>query len=97
MQEENLIENSRRMGEVLLEELRAIQARLPVVGDVRGIGLFSVLELVSDRTTRAPLDAPTMGTIKARLLQDGLSTFVNKNLVFACPPLCILATSCCTG
>ena len=86
---ENLIENSRRMGEVLLEELRAIQSRLPVVGDVRGIGLFSVLELVSDRTTRAPLDTPTMGKIKSRLLQDGLSTFVNKNMVFACPPLCI--------
>jgi taurine--2-oxoglutarate transaminase len=86
---ENLIENSRRMGEVLLEELRAIQSRLPVVGDVRGIGLFSVLELVSDRTTRTPLDPATMGKIKTRLLQEGLSTFVNKNLVFACPPLCI--------
>ncbi len=88
-EQDDLIENSRRLGEVLLEELRAIQSRLPVVGDVRGIGLFSVLELVSDRTTRAPLDAATMGKIKTRLLQDGLSTFVNKNMVFACPPLCI--------
>ena len=85
---DDLVENSRRMGEVLLEELRAIQSRLPAVGDVRGIGLFSVLELVSDRTTRAPLDSATMGKIKTRLLQDGLSTFVNKNMVFACPPLC---------
>jgi hypothetical protein len=30
-----------------------------------------------------------MNAIKSRLLADGLSTFVNRNLVFICPPLCI--------
>lgn len=87
--DEGLIENSRRLGEVLAGELRAMQARLPCVGDVRALGLFSALELVSDRSTRAPLEAERMGRIKARLLADGLTTFVNKNMVFACPPLCI--------
>ena len=87
--DEGLIENSRRLGEVLAGELRAMQARLPCVGDVRALGLFSALELVSDRGTRAPLEAERMGRIKARLLADGLTTFVNKNMVFACPPLCI--------
>lgn len=89
--DEGLIENSRRMGEVLAGELHALQERLPCIGDVRALGLFAVLELVGDRATRAPLGGERMADIKARLLADGLTTFVNKNLLFACPPLCITA------
>jgi taurine--2-oxoglutarate transaminase len=59
------------------------------VGDVRYLGLFSVLELVKDRSTREPMDAATMGAIRNQLLADGLTTFVNQNWVFVCPPLCI--------
>jgi taurine--2-oxoglutarate transaminase len=88
-QEEDLIDNSRRMGGILGSYLEAIKERHPIVGDVRCIGLFSVLELVKDRETREPADVRVMGLIKEQLLKDGLSTFVNKNLVFACPPLCI--------
>jgi len=56
-EEDGLIENSRKMGEVLADELRGILSRLAAVGDVRSIGLFSVLELVADHASRAPLDA----------------------------------------
>ncbi len=87
--EDGLIENSRKMGHVLADALRRIMSQLPAVGDVRSIGLFSVLELVADRASRAPLEAATMNRIKSRLLQAGLSTFVSKNMVFVCPPLCI--------
>jgi taurine--2-oxoglutarate transaminase len=87
--DEDLIGNSQRMGEVLAEELRRMQSGLAVIGDVRAIGLFSAVELVRDRQTREPLDAAVMNRIKARLLADGLTTFVNKNMIFACPPLII--------
>ncbi len=87
--DEDLIGNSRRMGLVLAEELARMKTRLPLIGDVRALGLFSAIELVRDRQTREPLDAGCMNRIKARLLADGLTTFVNKNMVFACPPLCI--------
>jgi adenosylmethionine-8-amino-7-oxononanoate aminotransferase len=30
-----------------------------------------------------------MNLIKKHLIEHGLSTFVNKNMVFICPPLCI--------
>jgi taurine--2-oxoglutarate transaminase len=59
------------------------------VGDVRSIGLFAALELVRDRATREPMDGATMNAIKSRLLAEGLTTFVNRNLVFVCPPLII--------
>jgi taurine--2-oxoglutarate transaminase len=87
--EEGLVENSRAMGQGLADELQGIKARLPAVGDVRSIGLFAALELVRDRATREPMDGATMNAIKSRLLAEGLTTFVNRNLVFVCPPLII--------
>ena len=87
--EESLIENSRAMGIIIGEALKALQSRYDSVGDVRYIGLFSAIELVEDRNTKEPLKASSMNQIKNSLLEQGLSTFINKNIVFVCPPLCI--------
>ncbi len=96
-QEEGLIENSRAIGQVLAAELRALQARHEIVGEVRSIGLFAAIELVRDRASRQPLDAQSMNTVKLRLLEDGLTTFINKNMVFVCPPLVITQEQLLTG
>ncbi|OGT28275.1 MAG: hypothetical protein A2Z17_02400 [Gammaproteobacteria bacterium RBG_16_66_13] len=87
--DENLIEHSREMGQVLASELGRIRREQPIVGDVRSLGLFSTLELVKDRRTREPLDPAAMNRLKAQLQADGLTTFINKSMVFACPPLII--------
>jgi taurine--2-oxoglutarate transaminase len=87
--EDHLIENSKAMGKVLGEELERIKRAHTSVGDVRYIGLFSLLELVKDKSTKEPMDAATMGAVRNQLVADGLTTFVNQNWVFACPPLCI--------
>jgi taurine--2-oxoglutarate transaminase len=87
--DEDLVGNSYRMGQVLAEQLVRMKQRRECIGDVRCIGLFSVIELVRDRATREPMDVGGMTAIKHRLLADGLTTFVNKNMVFACPPLII--------
>ena len=96
-EEDRLLENCRKMGELLAGELKAIQQRHPVVGDVRAIGLFSVLELVTDRQTREPMDAKVMGSIKKHMQDEGLTTFVSRNMVFVCPPLCISQTELTDG
>jgi taurine--2-oxoglutarate transaminase len=94
---DQLIENARAMGKVLGEELEGMKARHPSVGDVRYIGLFSVIEVVKDKETKEPM-APwnakpsEMGAMAdvARFLRDnGLYTFVRWNWIFAVPPLCI--------
>ena len=54
-EEDNLIENSARMGQYLLEKAKELQEKHPSVGDVRGLGLFVGLELVKNRKTREPL------------------------------------------
>jgi len=95
--QENLIENSKQLGYVLGEGLEEIKQKHTIVGDVRYIGLFSVIELVKDRETKEPLQAELMGEIKSNLLAEGLTTFVNKNMVFICPPLCINQEELLTG
>ncbi len=54
-QEDNLIENSEKMGNYLLEKAQELQDKHPSVGEVRGLGLFVGLELVKNRQTREPI------------------------------------------
>ncbi|MTI16437.1 aspartate aminotransferase family protein [Rhodobacteraceae bacterium RKSG542] len=55
IEREGLIDNAARMGEVLMGELLALQELFPFIGDVRGKGLLTAFELVSDQSTMAPL------------------------------------------
>lgn len=88
-EEDHLIENAVRVGKVLGERLEELKARHPSVGDVRYIGLFSLLELVSDRASKAPMAAAVMAEINKFLREKGLFTFIPANLLFVVPPLCI--------
>ena len=56
MEDQGLIENAARMGEVLMAELRELMERYPFIGDVRGKGLLTAFEFVADRATMEPLD-----------------------------------------
>jgi 4-aminobutyrate aminotransferase len=51
---DGLIDNAGRVGAHLMEGLRGLQSRHPLLGDVRGLGLMVGLEIVRDRATRAP-------------------------------------------
>ena len=56
IQEQHLIENSRRMGERLLAGLRRLLDH-PTVGDVRGKGLMAGVEFVRTKQTKQPFPA----------------------------------------
>jgi taurine--2-oxoglutarate transaminase len=93
-EEDGLIENSRKMGEVMARHHRELYDRHPSVGQVRNIGLFGIVELVRDRTTMEPM-APYNGTsdemkaISKLLDERGLYTMVRWNGIMTNPPLCI--------
>jgi len=94
--DEGLVERSRALGARMLLELRAMQDRLPVIGDVRGgHGLFAVVELVKDRATREPVSPwprthPSLEAFVVRGREEGVSFAVRGNLVLLAPPLVIL-------
>lgn len=93
--QEGLIERSRALGATLFAQLQQMQARVPMIGEVRGgQGLFAVLELVRDRATREPLapwpqQHPGLRTLLARALEAGVSFAARGNLVLLAPPLVI--------
>jgi 4-aminobutyrate aminotransferase-like enzyme len=49
IEEENLVENARVMGERLRDGLNALKEKYPVIGDVRGMGLMQGMELVGEK------------------------------------------------
>ncbi|HET7088837.1 MAG TPA: aminotransferase class III-fold pyridoxal phosphate-dependent enzyme, partial [Anaerolineae bacterium] len=94
LEEDDLVGNARRMGNVMAGLLDDLKAEHPSVGDVRSIGLFGIVELVKSRKTKEPL-APFDGTsepmqkLAAFFKQKGLYIFTHSNTFFTNPPLCI--------
>jgi taurine---2-oxoglutarate transaminase len=93
-EEDNLIENARKMGGVMKCLGADLQKRHRSVGAVRSIGLFGIVELVRSQKTRQPM-APFNGTSEEMtslgkfFRENGLYTFVRWNTFFTNPPLCI--------
>jgi taurine--2-oxoglutarate transaminase len=88
-EQDGLIANAARVGRYLGERLEAVKASHPSVGDVRYIGLFSALELVRYRGSKAPVSVQKMGEVGKFLKANGLFTFIFGSVVFVVPPLCI--------
>jgi taurine--2-oxoglutarate transaminase len=92
MKEEGIVENARRIGEdVLGPGLRELAERHPVIGEVRGLGVFWALDLVTDRATREPLapyggTSAAMGELVAAMKKRGVLPFANFNRLHVVPP-----------
>jgi 4-aminobutyrate aminotransferase-like enzyme len=54
LEQENLQENARVVGNRLLDGLHDLQTPFPLIGDVRGLGLYIGAELVRDQQTLEP-------------------------------------------
>jgi len=54
VRDEQLQQNALTVGSAWMRELQSLQAQFPILGDVRSSGLFLGLDLVDDRSTRAP-------------------------------------------
>jgi 4-aminobutyrate aminotransferase-like enzyme/Ser/Thr protein kinase RdoA (MazF antagonist) len=89
LEEERLPQNALRVGTRLLADLRALASRRPLVGDVRGSGLFLGVELVRDRATLEPATAEA-SYVKNRLRDRGILTGTDgpfENVLKLRPPL----------
>jgi len=90
MKEEKIVENAAYIGKaVLAQGLKSIADKCPIVGEVRGLGVFWAMELVACQKSRKPLTAESMGEIKNALLAKGLLPFIADNRIHVAPP-CIV-------
>jgi taurine-pyruvate aminotransferase len=72
IEDEGLLENTTAMGDYMLDQLRALQDRHPVIGDVRGKGLFLGAELVADRATKEPVPEAQAKAVVADCMAQGV-------------------------
>jgi taurine-pyruvate aminotransferase len=72
IEQERLLANARSMGARLLTNLRRIQEKRRVIGDVRGEGLFAGAELVMDRTTKQPAPEAMVRAVVEDCLAQGV-------------------------
>lgn len=72
IEEEGLLDNTTAMGERMLANLRALQEKHRVIGDVRGKGLFCGAELVVNRDTKEPADEKKVQAVVADCMAQGV-------------------------
>jgi 4-aminobutyrate aminotransferase len=89
IEEEKLLDNAHTVGAHLRRKLEELQAKYPLIGDVRGMGLMQALELVKDRQTKEPAPQELVQLME-RSKENGL--LIGKgglwgNVVRLSPPL----------
>ena len=90
MVDEKIVENAAAMGDNYLRPgLEELAKKHPMIGDVRGLGCFFALDLVSDPETKQPVSPAVMGALKSALVSRSLIPFVVDNRVHVVPPLIV--------
>ncbi|HEV2527344.1 MAG TPA: aspartate aminotransferase family protein [Thermomicrobiales bacterium] len=86
---EGLVQRSAELGDYLLEKLNGLRHHRSV-GDVRGVGLFAVLDLVSSKETRKSMakDSAFTQRLNVEIEKRGLLTRAWQVMHFA-PPLVV--------
>jgi adenosylmethionine-8-amino-7-oxononanoate aminotransferase len=85
---EGLVQRAAETGNRLLEGLHTLDD-LDGVGDVRGLGLMTAVELVADKASKAPFpaDAKVGPRMHQEMVQRGLFTRMRGEVVCLAPPL----------
>jgi taurine--2-oxoglutarate transaminase len=92
MTDEGIVENAAAIGaDVLGPGLHALAGAHPIIGDVRGVGVFWALDLVDDAATRAPVSGSVVASVKAELHKRGLLAFTADNRIHVVPPCTVSA------
>jgi 4-aminobutyrate aminotransferase-like enzyme len=90
IRDEHLQARAGDVGRHLLDGLRALMPSHPLIGDVRGLGLFVGIELVRDRDTLEPAGA-LAGFVANRMRDKGILVSTDgpfHNVLKIKPPLC---------
>jgi 4-aminobutyrate aminotransferase len=84
---EQYVANAAAVGEHLMNGLRELQQKHPIIGDVRGKGLMIGIELVKDRTTKERAVEERNALVQAMFRRGVLVLGAGKNALRLAPPL----------
>ena len=90
IERDGLVENSRTMGERLLEGLQGLVDEFPNIDNARGVGLIAGIDVVKSKETRESDDA-TANAISDAAMEMGLRARPLGGTIAFSPPLCITA------
>ena len=89
IEKEKLQENALKTGSFLIKLLKNLKKEHPIIGDVRGRGLFIGIELVRDKNTKEPADIESKQLVN-RIKDKGVLLSVDgpfNNVIKLKPPL----------
>ncbi|QIE45733.1 aminotransferase class III-fold pyridoxal phosphate-dependent enzyme [Pseudohalocynthiibacter aestuariivivens] len=72
IEEEDLLGNTIKMGDYMLDQLHALADKHEVIGNVRGKGLFLGAELVTDRASKEPVDEKMAAAVVGDCMAQGV-------------------------
>ncbi|HEY8912499.1 aspartate aminotransferase family protein [Lacisediminihabitans sp.] len=92
MDDEGIIDHARAIGSDHLEPgLAELARKHPMIGEVRGLGVFWALDLVDDPDTRKPVSGAVIARLKGELMSRGLLPFAADNRIHVVPPCVVTA------
>jgi putrescine---pyruvate transaminase len=87
----NVAENAAARGAEMLAAAEALKAKHALVGDVRGKGLMTALEIVTDRDKKTAASKPVMQKIFDGAYDAGVMIRISGNTIILSPPLIVTA------
>jgi len=85
--EDSLIANAAAVGSHLMDGIRGLADKHPLIGDVRGKGLMIGIELVQDRTTKVRAVEERNALVQAMFRRGVLVLGAGRNALRLAPPL----------
>jgi 4-aminobutyrate aminotransferase len=87
MEEENIPNRSAEMGKIMMNRLNELHDKHELVGDVRGLGMMTATEFVTDRKTKAPAIKEADEIVNEAFKRGLLLLSCGKSSVRYIPPL----------
>jgi 4-aminobutyrate aminotransferase-like enzyme len=85
---DGLVERSAKMGAFLRQRLEEEILPFGIIGDIRGLGLYQMLDVVTDKASKTA-DPAGAERVRYNLMMERVATIAVKNMVRIVPPLII--------
>lgn len=86
LEKEQLQAHAAQVGSFLIELLRQQKAKHPIIGDVRGVGLFIGVDLIKDEATRTPATNEAAYLVSRYIFLEQVAVAVTRALMGREPP-----------